>query len=158
MQKITPNLWFDTQAEDAAKFYTSIFENSRITNVSHYGEAGPREAGMVLTVEFELEGMAFTAINGGPDFTFDEAVSFSVSCESQEEVDELWDKLTADGGQESQCGWLKDKFGLSWQIVPAAMERMLSQGSKEQVARVTQAFLQMKKFDLAKLEEAFAAK
>ena len=154
MQKITPNLWFDTQAEDAAKFYTSIFENSRITQVSHYGEAGPREAGMVLTVEFELEGMAFTAINGGPDFTFDEAVSFSVSCESQEEVDELWAKLTADGGEESQCGWLKDRFGLSWQIIPTALPELLQDEDSGRANRAMQAMLQMKKIDIAELKRA----
>lgn len=113
MQKIVPNLWFDTEAEDAAKFYTSIFSDSKITDVSHYGEAGPREAGMVLTVSFQLQGQDFTAINGGPEFKFDEAISLLVNCQSQEEVDEYWAKLT-DGGEEGQCGWLKDRYGLSW--------------------------------------------
>ena len=117
MPEITPNLWFDTEAEEAASFYTRVFDNSRIVNVTHYTEAGPREAGMVMTVDFELDGQRFTAINGGPEFKFDEAVSFLIDCKDQEEVDYYWEKLT-DGGDESMCGWLKDRFGLSWQVVP----------------------------------------
>ena len=118
-QKIVPNLWFDTEAEEAASFYTSVFENSRIVNVMHYNEAGPRAAGMVMTVEFELDGQRFVGINGGPEFKFDEAVSFQISCETQDEVDYFWEQLS-EGGEEGQCGWLKDRFGLSWQVVPRA--------------------------------------
>src|SRR3712207_3005819 len=119
-RKITPNLWFDTEAEDAARFYTSVFDNSRIVSVSHYTEAGPRPAGDVMVVEFELEGQRFVAINGGPQFKFDEGVSFQIDCDTQEEIDYFWEKLTV-GGEESQCGWLKDRFGLSWQVTPTGM-------------------------------------
>lgn len=158
-QKITPCLWFDTQAEEAAKFYVSIFENARIRRIARYPDAGQeihgREAGSVMTVEFELEGQTFVALNGGPQFTFDEAVSFQVHCETQAEIDHFWDALTA-GGQEGPCGWLKDRFGLSWQVVPAALPRMLMDADAAKAQRVTEAFLQMKKFDIAALERAYA--
>ena len=127
---ITPNLWFDTEAEEAAEFYVSVFENSRIVNVTHYTEAGPREAGMVMTVEFELDGQRFVGINGGPEFTFDEAVSFEIDCETQEEVDYYWERLT-DGGEEGPCGWLKDRFGLSWQVVPTGMDELFADPDPE---------------------------
>src|SRR4051812_9794961 len=139
-QKITPNLWFDTEAEDAANFYTSIFKNSRIVSKSHYGEAGPRDAGTVMTVEWELDGQRFTGINGGPNFKFDEAVSFSISCEDQDEVDYYWDKLS-EGGSESQCGWLKDKFGLSWQVVPQGMGELFGDPDPERSRRAMEAML-----------------
>jgi predicted 3-demethylubiquinone-9 3-methyltransferase (glyoxalase superfamily) len=152
-QKIVPNLWFDTEAEQAAEFYTSVFENSRIVNVTHYTEAGPREAGMVMTVEFELDGRRFVGINGGPEFKFDEAVSFAIECETQEEVDYFWEKLT-DGGEESQCGWLKDRFGLSWQVVPTGMEELFADPDKERAERAMKAMLGMRKLDLAALRAA----
>src|SRR5437870_4240167 len=129
-QKITPCLWFDTEGEDAANFYASIFPNSKINQVARYGSAGPRPEGTVMTVDFELDGQQFVALNGGPDFKFTEAVSFQVSCETQEEVDEYWGKLS-DGGEEGPCGWLKDRFGLSWQIVPTALPRLLADPDKE---------------------------
>jgi predicted 3-demethylubiquinone-9 3-methyltransferase (glyoxalase superfamily) len=158
-QKITPCLWFDSQAEDAANFYVSIFPNSKIRRISRYGKAGHeihgRPAGSVMTVEFELDGVTFTALNGGPIFTFDEAISFQIPCETQEEIDHYWTRLTADGGQEGPCGWLKDKFGLSWQVVPAALADMLMDHNSERAERVTTAFLQMQKFDIAKLKRAF---
>ena len=122
-QRIVPNLWFDTEAEEAAEFYTSVFDNSRIVNVTRYTESGPRETGMVMTVEFELDGQRFIGINGGPEFRFDEAVSLEIECETQDEIDYFWEKLT-DGGEESQCGWLRDRFGLSWQVVPTGMEEV----------------------------------
>ena len=153
-QKITPNLWFDTEAEDAARFYTSVFPNSRIVGRTHYTDAGPREAGMVMTVEFELEGQRFVGINGGPDFTFDEAVSFEIECQDQEEIDYYWDALSAVPDAE-QCGWLQDRFGVSWQVTPTALDELLANGTEEQIARVTQAFLQMKKFDIAELRRAY---
>ena len=152
-QKITPNLWCDTEAEEAAEFYTSIFEDSRIVNVTHYTEAGPREAGTVMTVEFELNGQRFVGINGGPQFKFDEAVSFQINCETQEEVDYYWERLT-DGGQESQCGWLKDKYGLSWQVVPAGMEEVFSDPDPERAQRAMQAMLGMRKLDIGELRRA----
>jgi predicted 3-demethylubiquinone-9 3-methyltransferase (glyoxalase superfamily) len=154
MQKITPNLWFDTEAEEAAEFYTSIFEESKITSVSYYGESGPRPAGMVLTVEFQLEGQSFTALNGGPDFKFNEAISLLVDCANQEEVDELWAKL-AEGGEEGPCGWLKDKFGLSWQIIPTRLSELLQDEDAERANRVMQAMLKMGKIDIASLERAY---
>jgi predicted 3-demethylubiquinone-9 3-methyltransferase (glyoxalase superfamily) len=154
VQKITPFLWFDTQAEEAANFYTSIFKNSKITNVARYGEAGPGPAGSVMTVSFELEGQAFTALNGGPEFNFTEAVSFFVNCADQGEVDELWQKLT-EGGEEGPCGWLKDKYGLSWQIVPVALMEMMGDPDPEKAKRVTEAMLQMKKIDVPTLERAY---
>lgn len=153
MQKLVTNLWFDTEAEDAAKYYTSIFKNSRVTNVTHYGEAGPREAGMVLTVTWEIDGQQFTGINGGPEFKFDEAISLLVNCESQEEIDELWEKLSQ-GGEEGPCGWLKDKFGLSWQIVPAGFEEVFSGPDRAKADRVMKAMLQMKKLDIETLNRA----
>lgn len=156
IQKIVPNLWFDTESLDAAEFYTSIFDNSRIVNVSHYTEVGPREEGSVLTVDFELEGHRFTAINGGPEFKFNEAISLLVNCRDQNEIDELWAKLTAGGGEEGPCGWLKDKFGLSWQIVPARFEEMMLDENKDKVNNVMKAMFQMKKLDIAELEKAYA--
>jgi predicted 3-demethylubiquinone-9 3-methyltransferase (glyoxalase superfamily) len=154
MPKIVPNLWFDTQAEEAANYYTSTFPDSKINSISHYGEAGPREAGAVLTVDFEIYGQQFTAINGGPDFNFNEAVSFLVNCDSQEEIDELWDKLVADGGKEIQCGWIKDKFGLAWQIIPTEMGELLSSGDEAATQRVMEAMLQMVKIDVKVLRDA----
>jgi predicted 3-demethylubiquinone-9 3-methyltransferase (glyoxalase superfamily) len=153
MQKITTCLWFDTQGEEAAEFYTSVFPNSRILEVSRYGEAGPRPAGMALTVEFELDGQHFTALNGGPEFTFDEAISFQIACEGQDEVDYYWDTLTA-GGEESQCGWLKDKFGLSWQVVPTALPELLSDPDPARAQRAMQAMLRMQKIDIAGIRAA----
>jgi predicted 3-demethylubiquinone-9 3-methyltransferase (glyoxalase superfamily) len=154
MQKIVPNLWFDTEAEEAASFYTSIFKNSRVTNVMRYREAGPRPAGMVMTVSFELEGQHFTGLNGGPEFKFNEAVSLLVNCETQEEVDELWDKLSA-GGEKGPCGWLKDKFGLSWQIVPTVLDEMLQDEDADRANRVMEAMLQMTKIEIGELEKAY---
>jgi predicted 3-demethylubiquinone-9 3-methyltransferase (glyoxalase superfamily) len=161
VQRITPFLWFDTQAEDAAKFYTSIFKNSKITAVTRYSEAG-REVhkklpGTALTVGFELDGQHFTALNGGPQFKFSEAVSFVVHCENQEEVDFYWEKLGAGGDPKAQqCGWLKDKYGLSWQIVPNAMIKMLTDPDAAKSGRVMQALMQMKKLDIAALQRAYA--
>ncbi len=151
--KITPFLWFDTEAEEAAQFYVSVFENSRIVNVTHYGEAGPREAGMAMVVEFELAGQRFHALNGGPQFTFDEAISFVISCESQNEVDQLWERLT-DGGEESQCGWLKDRFGVSWQVVPAGLSELIGDPDPERARRATEAMLGMRKLDLEAMRAA----
>ncbi|MGW1020092.1 VOC family protein [Streptomyces niveus] len=153
MPKITPNLWFDGQAEAAAEFYIGIFPNSRITGITHYGEAGPGPAGTVLTVEFELDGQTFIGINGGPQFTFDEAISFMIGCADQEEVDYYWDKLS-DGGEEGPCGWLKDKYGLSWQVVPGGMEEMLNDPDQARGQRAMKAMLGMKKLDLAALRAA----
>ncbi len=152
-QKIVPNLWFDTEAEEAAEFYTSLFPNSRVLGKTHYTEGSPREAGMVMTVEFELDGQRFVGINGGPEFKYDEAVSFEISCEDQDEVDYYWQKLT-DGGQESQCGWLKDRFGLSWQVVPEGMEELFSDADPERARRAMQAMLGMRKLDIATLRGA----
>ncbi|HEY8082612.1 MAG TPA: VOC family protein [Solirubrobacterales bacterium] len=152
-QKIVPNLWFDTEAEEAANFYVSVFEEGRIINVTHYTEAGPRPAGMVMTVEFELEGQRFVGINGGPEFKFDEAVSFAIECETQEEIDYFWERLT-DGGRESQCGWLKDRFGLSWQVVPTGIEEVFSDSDPERAERAMKALLTMGKIDLAALRSA----
>jgi predicted 3-demethylubiquinone-9 3-methyltransferase (glyoxalase superfamily) len=154
MQKITPFLWFDDQAEEAANFYTSIFKNSKILNISRYGEAGPRPEGMVMTVTFQLDGQQFTALNGGPEFKFTEAISFFVSCETQEEVDELWEKLT-EGGEEVQCGWLKDKYGVSWQIIPTALMEMLQDKDAERAQRVMKAMLQMRKIDIRALRQVY---
>jgi predicted 3-demethylubiquinone-9 3-methyltransferase (glyoxalase superfamily) len=155
MQKITPWLWFDTEGEDAARFYTSVFPNSRIVEVTRYGSAGPRAEGTVMTVTFELDGHEFTALNGGPDFSFDEAVSFQVLCDGQEEVDHYWASLSA-GGEEGPCGWLKDRFGLSWQVVPKALPELLADPDREKSQRVMRAMLEMKKIDLRTLEEAAA--
>jgi predicted 3-demethylubiquinone-9 3-methyltransferase (glyoxalase superfamily) len=154
MQKITPFLWFDNNAEEAAQFYTSIFKNSKILNVSRYGDAGPGPKGSVMVVKFQLAGQEFTALNGGPQFKFSEAVSFVVNCENQQEVDEYWRKLTANGGQESMCGWLKDKFGFSWQIVPTALGRLMGDKDPQRANRVMQALLKMRKLDIATLERA----
>jgi predicted 3-demethylubiquinone-9 3-methyltransferase (glyoxalase superfamily) len=154
-QKITTYLWFDNQAEEAAKHYISIFGNSKILNVARYGEAGPGPKGAVMTVTFQLEGQEFIALNGGPHFKFTEAISLLVSCETQKEVDELWTKLSAGGG-EGQCGWLKDKYGLSWQIIPTALFKLLQDPAPEKAKRVMDAMLQMKKIDVARLEQAYA--
>lgn len=154
MPKITPNLWFDTEAEEAAKFYCSIFPNSKIVNVTHYTDAGPREAGMVLTLDFELDGQRFTGINGGPEFKFDEAVSMLIDCKDHEEVDYYWDKLLEDGGTESQCGWLKDKYGFSWQVVPEGMEELFADGDPERTNRAMAAMLKMVKLDIDELRRA----
>ena len=155
MQKITPFLWFDTQAEEAARFYVSVFKNSKIVGVSRYGEAGPGPRGSVMTVTFELGGQEFIALNGGPHFKFTEAVSFSVDCKTQEEVDEFWRKLS-EGGEEGQCGWLKDKYGLSWQINPRILGEMLSDADPEKSKRVMEAMLKMNKIDIAALQQAYA--
>jgi predicted 3-demethylubiquinone-9 3-methyltransferase (glyoxalase superfamily) len=154
MQKIVPSLWFDTEAEDAANFYVGIFSDSRIVKVARYGSAGPRPEGMVMTVDFQLEGQDFNAINGGPDFTFTEAVSLIVNCQSQEEVDEMWEKLGA-GGEPGPCGWLKDKNGLSWQIVPDELGDMLSDPDPVKSQRVMAAMLKMGKIEVAELQEAY---
>ncbi|MGH6791697.1 MAG: VOC family protein [Methyloceanibacter sp.] len=158
-QKITPCLWFDSEAEDAAKFYCSVFKDAKINSVSRYGKEGfeihGRPAGSVMAVEFELEGQKFVGLNGGPHFMFDEAVSFQIHCKTQDEVDYFWSKLT-EGGKEGPCGWLKDKFGLSWQVVPDILTKMLMDADPQKSQRVTKAFLQMKKFDIAALEHAYA--
>ena len=157
MQKITTFLWFNNNAEEAANYYTSIFKNSKILDVSRYGEVGPGLKGSVMIVKFQLAGQEFVALNGGPQFKFTEAISLMVNCESQQEIDELWRKLTA-GGQESQCGWLKDKFGLSWQIVPTELGKLMSAKDPAKANRVMQALLQMKKLDIAKLQQAAEGK
>lgn len=155
MQKVTPCLWFHDQAEDAAEFYCSIFPDSKVVEVSRYGEAVPGRAGEVMTVMFQIAGQQFMGLNGGPEFKFNEAISFSVSCDSQEEVDEYWTKLTAGGGEEGQCAWLKDKYGVSWQIVPTALTEMLSDSDPAKAQSVMQAMLQMKKIDIAGLQRAY---
>lgn len=152
MPKPTPFLWFDSQAEEAAKFYTSIFPNSKIGTTARYGSSGPGPAGSVMTVQFELDGQTFTALNAGPIFKFNEAVSFVVPCKTQDEIDHYWSKLTSGGGKESECGWLKDKFGLSWQIVPAILPELMKDPVKGN--RVMQAVLKMKKLDIAELRRA----
>ena len=158
-RKIAPCLWFDGQAEDAANFYVSVFKNSKIETINRYGEKGfeihGRAPGSVMVVAFVLDGQPFVALNGGPQFTFDEAVSFQIYCEDQKEVDYFWQKLSQ-GGEEGPCGWLKDRFGLSWQVVPTRLLDMLTAGEAEKADRVTKAFLQMKKFDIAALERAYA--
>jgi predicted 3-demethylubiquinone-9 3-methyltransferase (glyoxalase superfamily) len=153
MPRITPNLWFDTESEEAAEFYVSVFPNSEIRNVSYYGEAGPRPAGTVLTVDFVLDGQEYTAINGGPQFTFDEAISFLINCADQDEVDYYWTKLS-DGGEEGQCGWLKDRYGLSWQVVPVGMGKLMSDPDEGRAQRAMKAMLGMKKIDVAALYAA----
>jgi predicted 3-demethylubiquinone-9 3-methyltransferase (glyoxalase superfamily) len=153
MQKITPFLWFDGQAEEAANFYVSVFKNSKIVSATRYGEAGPGPKGSVMTVEFELEGQRFVGLNGGPNFKFTEAISFVVNCTSQEEVDHFWAKLS-EGGQEVQCGWLKDKYGLSWQVVPTILVELMQDKDPVKSQRVMQAMLQMKKIDIAALKQA----
>lgn len=159
MQKMSTCLWFDTQAEEAANFYISVFKNGKIRHTARYGKEGfefhHKPEGSVMTVDFEVNGQRFMALNGGPDFKFNDAISLVVYCESQKEIDEYWEKLTSNGGQEVQCGWLKDKFGLSWQIVPTVMDKMMASNDKAKTERVTKAFMQMKKFDIAALERAF---
>jgi predicted 3-demethylubiquinone-9 3-methyltransferase (glyoxalase superfamily) len=156
MQKITPFLWFNGQAEEAANLYTSLFKNSKIGNIARYGEAGPGPKGSVMSVTFQLDGQEFIALNGGPQFTFSPAVSFLVSCETQEEVDRLWEKLS-EGGRTNRCGWLQDKFGLSWQIVPSVLGKMLHDQDPEKSKKVMKAMLQMEKIDIAGLERAYKA-
>jgi predicted 3-demethylubiquinone-9 3-methyltransferase (glyoxalase superfamily) len=153
MQKLTPCLWFDGQAEEAAQFYTSVFPNSRVTELTYYGSAGPGPEGTVLTASFELDGQSFVGLNGGPEFAFSEAISFQVDCESQEEVDRYWDAL-GEGGEHGPCGWLKDKFGVSWQIVPSALPRLLGDPDREKSQRVMRAMMSMKKLEIAELERA----
>jgi predicted 3-demethylubiquinone-9 3-methyltransferase (glyoxalase superfamily) len=155
MQKITPFLWFNNQAEEAANFYVSIFKNAKINHIARYGDAGPGPKGSVMVVSFQLEGQQFTALNGGPQFKFTEAVSFVVDCKSQEEVDHFWGKLSA-GGETQQCGWLKDKYGLSWQIIPAVLMQLVSDPDPEKSNRVMRAMMQMTKIDIAKLQQAAA--
>ena len=153
MQRITPNLWFDTEAEEAAGFYCSVFENSRIVSVTRYTEAGPREAGTVMAVEFELDGQRFVGINGGPQFTFDEAVSFQIACETQDEIDYYWERLS-EGGEEGLCGWLEDRYGLSWQVTPTGIAELFADPDPERARRATQAMLGMRKLDIAALRSA----
>jgi predicted 3-demethylubiquinone-9 3-methyltransferase (glyoxalase superfamily) len=157
-RRITPFLWFDDNAEEAATFYVSIFRNSRIGNIAHYGEAGAaasgRPKGSVMTVSFTLDGQEFVALNGGPVFTFSPAISFAVGCETQKEIDELWEKLS-EGGEELECGWLKDRYGVAWQIMPAALVEMMSDSDPERSERVMRAMLRMKKLDIAGLEKAY---
>jgi len=153
LRKITPCLWFDTQGEEAASFYTSIFKNSRIVSVARYSAAGPRPEGMVMMVTFELDGQEFIALNGGPEFTFDEAISFQVNCEDQAEIDYFWDKLS-EGGEEGPCGWVKDKFGLSWQITPTEMNDFINEGDPRKLEGAMRAVLSMGKIDLAEVRRA----
>jgi predicted 3-demethylubiquinone-9 3-methyltransferase (glyoxalase superfamily) len=159
-QKLTPCLWFDTQAEDAARFYVSVFKNGRLGRISHYGKEGhevhQKPDGMVMTVEFEIDGQPFMALNGGPNFKFSEAVSFVINCETQEEVDYFWSKLTSGGGQDGPCGWLKDKFGLSWQVVPTVLPELLMDANSAKSSRAMRALLQMKKLNIADLQRAHA--
>ena len=154
MQKITPFLWFDDKAEEAANFYVSIFKNSKLGRVTRYGEGGPGPKGKVMSITFELDGQEFYALNGGPIFKFTPAISFFVNCETQQEVDDLWGKLSA-GGEESKCGWLKDKYGLSWQIVPLVLGKMLQDKDSEKARRVMKAMLQMGKIDISRLQQAY---
>lgn len=153
MQKITPFLWFDGKAEEAMNFYVSIFKNSKVVNISRFGEGGPGPKGTVMSATFQLEGQQFMALNGGPHFSFSPAISFFVSCETQEEVDDLWEKLSA-GGQKERCGWLKDKYGLSWQIIPTVLGKLLNDPDPAKSKRVMQAMLQMNKIEIGKLKEA----
>jgi predicted 3-demethylubiquinone-9 3-methyltransferase (glyoxalase superfamily) len=153
-QKIVPNLWFDTQAEEAAQYYIDVFGNGRVLSLARYPEGGPGPAGQVMSVEFEVAGMRFVGINGGPHFTFTEAVSLQVDCADQAEVDRFWDRLVGDGGEEGQCGWLKDRYGLSWQIVPAGMDRLFSDPDPARAQRAMQAMLGMRKLDVAALNAA----
>lgn len=155
VQLITPFLWFDKQAEDAVNFYISVFPNSSVVKITRYEEAGPGPAGEVMVISFQLGGQEFAALNGGPQFKFTEAISFVVNCETQEEVDEYWEKLSA-GGEKGQCGWLKDKYGLSWQVVPMSLIQMLQSADADASARVMQAMVKMNKLDIATLEQAFA--
>jgi predicted 3-demethylubiquinone-9 3-methyltransferase (glyoxalase superfamily) len=153
LQKIVPNLWFDTEAEQAANFYVSVFDNARVVTVAHYTDAGPRPAGSVMTVEFELEGQRFVAINGGPQFSFSEAVSLQITCETQDEIDHYWERLS-DGGSEGPCGWLKDRYGLSWQVVPDGLDDLFSDADQARAARAMQAMFGMRKLDVAALQAA----
>ena len=155
-QPLTTCLWFDTQAEEAASYYTSVFKDARLGSISRYGEGGPRPAGMVMTAEFELNGQKFMALNGGPEFSFTEAISFQIPCADQDEVDYYWERLTADGGQPGPCGWLKDKFGVSWQVVPAVLGTLLGDPDPGKAARATKAMLSMGKLDIAELRRAHA--
>ena len=155
MQKITPCLWFDTEGEEAATFYTSVFPNARIVEVARYGSAGPRTEGTVMTVSFELDGQRFIALNGGPDFTFNEAISLEVTCKDQEEVDHFWNALS-EGGEEGPCGWLKDRYGVSWQVVPRALYELLADPDREKSQRVMEAMLKMGKIEVDALERAAA--
>jgi predicted 3-demethylubiquinone-9 3-methyltransferase (glyoxalase superfamily) len=157
VQKITPFLWFDAKAEEAMNFYVSIFKNSKVGRVTRYGEAGPGPKGTVMSATFELEGQEFFALNGGPQFNFTPAISFFVNCETQQEVDELWEKLSA-GGRKDRCGWLQDKYGLSWQIIPSALGKMLGDKDPEKSKRVMQAMLQMDKIDIKGLQQAYDGK
>jgi predicted 3-demethylubiquinone-9 3-methyltransferase (glyoxalase superfamily) len=154
MGKITPFLWFDDQAEEAVTFYTSIFKNSKVGNIIRYGKAGPGQEGKVMMVTFQIEGQEFTALNGGPHYTFSPAISFFVDCETQDEVDELWEKLS-EGGQEEQCGWLRDKYGISWQIIPSGLTEMLHSDQSEKSQKAMQAMLQMVKIDIEKIKLAY---
>jgi predicted 3-demethylubiquinone-9 3-methyltransferase (glyoxalase superfamily) len=157
MQKITPFLWFDSKAEEAMNFYVSVFKNSKVVGVSRYGDAGPGPKGSVMTATFELEGQRFIALNGGPTFSFTPAISLFVNCETQQEVDDLWAKLSA-GGREDRCGWLQDKYGLSWQIIPSTLMDLMQDKDPEKSKRVMQAMLQMVKIDIAGLKKAYAGK
>jgi len=157
MQKITPFLWFDNNAEEAVNFYVSIFKNSKVVSIARYGDAGPGPKGSVMTAKFQLNGQEFVALNGGPHFKFTEAISFVVNCETQREVDEFWEKLS-EGGEESRCGWLKDKYGLSWQIVPTILVELLQDKDPEKAKRVMEAMLQMNKIDIKKLKQAYEQK
>ena len=157
MHKITPFLWFDDKAEEAMNFYLSIFKNSKVGSVTRYGDAGPGPKGTVMSATFQLDGQDFFALNGGPLFKFTEAISFFVNCETQEEVDELWEKLTAGGGTPQRCGWLKDKYGMSWQIIPKALGEMLGDKDPQKSQTVMQAMLQMDKIDIQRLKEAYGA-
>lgn len=156
MQKIKPFLWFDEEAEEAMNFYTSVFKDSKVIGVSRYGEAGPGEPGSVMIAVFEIEGQRFTALNGGPRFKFNEAISFEIDCETQEEVDYYWESLTAGGGEESMCGWLRDKYGLSWQVVPRILGELMTDEDREKGKRVTEAMLSMRKIEIAELQRAYA--
>jgi len=158
MQKITPFLWFDGKAEEAIKLYTSVFKNSKIININYWGEGSPFPKGQVMTGTFELDGQQFYAFDAGPQFKFTEATSFYVNCETQEEIDHFWNKLTADGGQESMCGWLKDKFGISWQIIPPILPKMLGDKDPGKAGRAMQAMMKMKKIIIADLEKAYGEK
>jgi predicted 3-demethylubiquinone-9 3-methyltransferase (glyoxalase superfamily) len=158
LQKIKPFLWFDKEAEEAANFYCSIFNNSKILRIERYPEGGPAPAGSVMVVGFQLEGQEFVALNAGPRYKFTEAISFVIDCETQEEVDRYWNQLTGNGGQESMCGWLKDRFGLSWQVTPSALPRLLSDTDKSKAQRVMHAMMQMRKIDIPTLERAAAGK
>jgi predicted 3-demethylubiquinone-9 3-methyltransferase (glyoxalase superfamily) len=153
MPKITPNLWFDTDAEEAAAYYCSVFENSRIVSVAHYNDAGPREAGTVMTVEFELDGQRFVGINGGPEFMFSEAISFQIDCKDQEAIDYHWERLT-DGGEEGPCGWCKDRYGVSWQVVPTGMDELFGDADPSRAERAMRAMFGMRKLDVAALRAA----